>query len=201
MPATTDMAAADAQGDVAEVTSTIEGPFGSGLTVAGLFLNNELTDFDIVPEKDGLLVANRVEGGKRPRSSMAPTIVYGPDGRVRIAIGAAGGPTIPAQVAKALVAVLDWHMSAQDAIALPLIYAQGRTGYVEQGSTLEAMMPALAALGEQLRVAPLGLKANAVERVGGRWIGAADPRSEGVSESAAGEVAAPPRAAKPKVPE
>ncbi|UAK26794.1 gamma-glutamyltransferase family protein [Sphingomonas nostoxanthinifaciens] len=183
---TTDMVAVDRQGDVAEVTSTIESPFGSGLTVAGLFLNNELTDFDIVPVRDGALVPNRVGPHKRPRSSMSPTIVYGPDGRVRIALGAAGGSTIIAQVAKALVAVLDWHMSAQDAIALGLLYAPSVGGVAEQGTQLEPMMPALAQLGETLRVAPLGLKANAIERVGGHWRGAADPRSEGVALSETG---------------
>src|SRR5207244_4383166 len=82
-------------------------------------------DFDIVPDKDGYLVANRVAPGKRPRSSMAPTIVYGPDGKVRLAIGAAGGSTIIAQVAKAIVAVVDWKMSAQDAIGLGQVYAPG----------------------------------------------------------------------------
>jgi gamma-glutamyltranspeptidase/glutathione hydrolase len=178
---TTDMAVADAAGNVAEVTSTIESIFGSGLTIDGILLNNELTDFDIVPSKDGYLAANRVEAGKRPRSSMAPTIVYGPDGHVRIAIGAAGGSTIIAQVAKALIGVLDWHMRAQDAIAMGLIYTPTTGGVVEQGTQLEPMLPALAALGERLDAAPLGLKANAIERVEGRWVGAADPRSEGVA--------------------
>ena len=88
-------------------TSTIEGPFGSGLTVNGMYLNNELTDFSFEPMRDGVAVANRVEGGKRPRSSMSPTIVYGPDGRVRLAVGAAGGATIIAQVAKAIIGVVD----------------------------------------------------------------------------------------------
>jgi gamma-glutamyltranspeptidase/glutathione hydrolase len=188
---TTDMAVVDGQGDVAEVTSTIEGVFGSGLSVDGTMLNNELTDFDIVPDKDGVPVANRVEGGKRPRSSMSPTIVYAPDGTVRLAIGAAGGATIIAQVAKAIVAVIDWHRSAADAIALPLLFAPGRTGIVEQGTALEAMVPALRALGEDVRVAPLGLKANAIERVDGHWRGAADPRSEGVAMSETGEVTRP----------
>ncbi|WCT75371.1 gamma-glutamyltransferase [Sphingomonas naphthae] len=176
---TSHMVAVDRQGDVVTITSTIESIFGSGLTLNGIFLNNELTDFDIVPEADGYLVANRVEGGKRPRSSMAPTIVYGPDGRIRIALGAAGGSTIIAQIAKALVGVLDWNLSAQDAIALPLLYAPGATGVVEKGTALEAMVPALNALGEKLAVAPLGLKANAVEWKDGHWQGAADPRSEG----------------------
>jgi gamma-glutamyltranspeptidase/glutathione hydrolase len=143
-------------------------------------LNNELTDFDIVPEKQGYLVANRVEGGKRPRSSMAPSIVYAPDGKVRLAVGAAGGSTIIAQVAKAIIGVVDWRLSAQDAVALGLVYAPGQVALIEKGTEREAMIPALQALGERVQAVPLGLKANAIERVGGRWAGAADPRSEGV---------------------
>ena len=115
---TSHFVAVDRWGDVASETSTIESGFGSGLMVNGYYLNNELTDFSFVPEKDGCPVANRVEGGKRPRSSMSPTIVYGPDGRVMLAVGAAGGSTIIAQVAKAIIGVIDWHLSAQDAIAL-----------------------------------------------------------------------------------
>ncbi len=185
---TTDLAVTDGAGNVAEVTTTVEGPFGSGLTVDGMILNNQLTDFDFVPVKDGMLVANRVEGGKRPRSSMAPTIVFGPDGKVRLAVGAAGGSTIIAQVAKTIVGVIDWKLSAQDAIGLGLLYAPGKTAIAEQGTQLDAMLPALRALGEDLRAAPMGLKANAIERVGGRWVGAADPRSEGVAMDQDGRV-------------
>ena len=190
---TTDLAVADRQGNVVEVTTTVEGVFGSGLSVDGAILNNQLTDFDIVPIKDGYAVANRVEGGKRPRSSMAPTIVYNPDGSVRLAIGAAGGPTIIAQIAKALIGVLDWHMSAQDAIAMGLIFAPGDTAYAEAGTQLDAMLPALRQLGDKVQSVPLGLKANAVERVNGRWVGAADPRSEGVAIDTAGRVSEPAR--------
>ena len=185
---TTDMVAVDRQGNVAEVTSTIESIFGSGLAVNGIMLNNELTDFDIVPEQGGCPAANRVGPGKRPRSSMSPAIVYGPGGKVRIALGAAGGSTIIAQVAKALIGVLDWKMSAQDAIAMGLIYTPGPGGVVEQGTQLEPMLPALAQLGERLRAAPLGLKANAIEQVDGHWRGAADPRSEGVAMTVNGTV-------------
>ena len=185
---TTSLTVTDRAGNVAQVTTTIESVFGSGLSVDGTMLNNELTDFDIVPVDEGYLAANRVEGGKRPRSSMAPTIVYGPDGKVRIALGAAGGATIIAQIAKALVAVLDWRMSAQDAIALGLVYSPGDTVMLERGTGAEALAPALRALGHKVQVAPLGLKANAVERVNGRWVGAADPRSEGVGVSETGEV-------------
>ncbi len=195
VPGTSDLAVTDAQGNVVEVTTTIEGYFGSGLTVDGNFLNNELTDFDFVPTRDGALVANRVEGGKRPRSSMSPTIVYAPDGSVRLAVGAAGGSTIIAQVAKAILAVIDWHQSAQQAIALGLLYAPGKAGYAEQGTQLDAMAPALRALGEDIKLVPLGLKANAIERVGDRWVGAADPRSEGVAISQDGTVTQIRRAA------
>jgi gamma-glutamyltranspeptidase/glutathione hydrolase len=179
VPATTHFVVVDAAGNVASYTSTIEGPWGSGLTVNGYFLNNELTDFSFVPERDGAPVANRVEPGKRPMSSMSPTIVYGPDGRVRLAIGAAGGPTIIAQVAKALIGVLDWHLSAQDAIALPQIMGWGNRVTVERGTWLEGLVPQLRAMGHQVIVVAPGYKANAIERVNGRWIGAADPRSEG----------------------
>jgi gamma-glutamyltranspeptidase/glutathione hydrolase len=181
VPGTSDLVAVDKKGNVAEVTTTIESYFGSGLSVDGVMLNNELTDFDFVPAKGGYLVANRVAGGKRPRSSMAPTIVYGPDGKVRIALGAAGGSTIIAQVAKALIGVLDWKLSAQDAIALGLLYAPKLDAVAEKGTQLEPLVPALQALGEHIQIAPLGLKANAIERVGNAWVGAADPRSEGVA--------------------
>ncbi len=176
---TSHFVAADGAGNVASYTSTIEGPFGSGLTVHGMYLNNELTDFNFVPEEHGAPVANRVEGGKRPRSSMSPTIVYGPDGEVRLAVGAAGGATIIAQVAKAIVGVIDWNLSAQEAIALPQILGIGDRVLVEQGTPLEAMMPALTAMGHDVAAIPAGFKANALERVDGRWTGGADPRSEG----------------------
>ena len=181
VPATSHMVAVDSAGNVANVTSTIEGAFGSGLTSNGYFLNNELTDFTLIPEKDGLPVGNRVEGGKRPRSSMAPTIVYGPDGKVRIALGAAGGTTIIAQIAKALIGVLDWNLSAQDAIALPQLIGMGDRVTVERGTALEAMIPALATLGTKAVPAGPSFKANAVEWTPSGWRGAADPRSEGVA--------------------
>jgi gamma-glutamyltranspeptidase/glutathione hydrolase len=185
VPATTHFVVTDAKGDVASYTSTIEGGWGSGLTVGGYFLNNELTDFTFAPvQPNGAPVANRPEGGKRPMSSMSPTIVYGPDGKLRLAIGAAGGPTIIAQVAKSLIAVLDWKMSAQAAIAMPNIMGWGDRVMVESGTELEAMAPALRAMGHEIVMRPPGtFKANAIERVGGRWVGAADPRSEGVALS------------------
>ena len=180
---TSHFVAVDSEGNVASETSTIEDIFGSGLMVSGYYLNNELTDFNIIPDKDGCLTANRVQGGKRPRSSMSPTIVYDPQGRVRLAVGAAGGPTIPAQVLKAIIGVIDWHYSAQQAIALPVIFAPGDTVYLEKGTFLESMAPQLQAMGHTVQTRPPGFKANAVEWVDGHWAGGADPRSEGAAVS------------------
>jgi gamma-glutamyltranspeptidase/glutathione hydrolase len=181
---TSHFVAVDRWGEVASLTSTIESIFGSGLIVNGYYLNNELTDFSLEPVKDGMPVANRVEAGKRPRSSMSPTIVYGPDGRVRLVVGAAGGATIIAQVAKAIIAVVDWKLDAQQALALPVLFAPGDTVFVERGSSHEAMIPALRALGHA-KVEPreASFKGNAIERIGNRWLGAADPRSEGAAIS------------------
>jgi gamma-glutamyltranspeptidase/glutathione hydrolase len=181
---TSHFVAVDANGDVASETSTIESIFGSGLMVSGYYLNNELTDFNLEPNKGACPTANRVEGGKRPRSSMSPTIVWGPEGHVRLAVGAAGGATIPAQVLKAIIGVVDWHLTAQQAIALPVIFAPGGdTVYVERGSFLEGMAPQLQALGHKVEVRPPSFKANAVEWINGGWAGGADPRSEGAAVS------------------
>ncbi len=181
VPSTSHFVTVDAQGNVASYTSTIEGPFGSGLTVNGHFLNNELTDFSFAPGSPAEPVANRVEGGKRPRSSMSPTIVYGPDGEVRIAVGAAGGTTIIAQVAKAIIGVIDWDLSAQQAIAMPQIIGLGDRLFIERATAFERFAAPLRALGHEIVLAEPGYKANALERVEGRWVGAADPRSEGVA--------------------
>jgi gamma-glutamyltranspeptidase / glutathione hydrolase len=183
---TSHFVAVDRWGNVASETSTIESAFGSGLIVNGYFLNNELTDFSFVPEMKGCPVANRVEGGKRPRSSMSPAIVYGLDGKVRLAVGAAGGATIIAQVAKAIVGVIDWNLTAQQALALPSLFAPGGdTVYLERGTYLEAMAPRLRELGHaKVTLIPPGtFKANAIEWRDGRWQGAADPRSEGAAVS------------------
>ena len=176
---TSHFVAVDADGNAVSYTSTIEGPFGSGLMFGGFYLNNELTDFSFVPEVDGAPVANRVEGGKRPRSSMAPTIVYNPEGDLALAIGAAGGGTIPVQVAKALIGVIDWNLTAGEAIALPGLFAPGDTVFIETGSPLLRFASALGALGHRVEERALPFKANAAQLVGGEWIGAADPRSEG----------------------
>ena len=178
---TTHFVAVDGHGDIANMTSTVEGPFGSQLIANGYFLNNELTDFTFAPEKNGAPVANRVEAGKRPLSSMSPTLVYGPDGKAIFAVGAAGGKTIIMQVAKTLIAHLDWGLSAKDALAAPNIYMAGEAVLVEPETSLSAMQNQLAGFGRTVVTGRMSSKANAAERTTTGWQGAADPRSEGIA--------------------
>lgn len=176
---TSAMVAADRDGNVVTLTSTIESIFGSGLMAGGFFLNNELTDFDFIPERGGRPSPNRVEAGKRPRSSMAPILLYSPDGRLKAALGAAGGTTIIAQVAKTAIAIIDWKLPPEVAIAEPVIFAgPGRFAY-ERGTRLDGMVAAWAALGHEPQPADLPLKANAIVRNGTKWRAAGDYRSEG----------------------
>ena len=178
---TTHFVAVDKEGNVASMTSTIESIFGSQLVAGGFFLNNELTDFSFAPERDGAPVANRVEPGKRPRSSMSPTIVYNAKNEPVLALGSAGGPRIIMHVAKSLIGWIDFDLPAEQAIALPNLYFRGDTTLVEEGTWLAAMVPALERIGGEVAAADLGSKVNAAERTVEGWRGAADPRSEGVA--------------------
>ncbi|WP_353208283.1 gamma-glutamyltransferase [Sphingorhabdus sp.] len=178
---TTHFTAVDKNGNIANMTSTIEGPFGSQLMAGGFFLNNELTDFTFAPEKDGAPVANRVVGGKRPLSSMAPTVVFNRDGRAVLALGSAGGKRIIMHVTKTLIGVIDFGLPLQQAIDLPNIYFGGGGLEVEQNSILSAMADGLGKFGQKVRPVDLGSKVNGAQRIGNSWTGAADPRSEGTS--------------------
>ena len=176
---TTNFAVADAMGNITTWTSTVEKTFGSGLVAEGFVLNNELTDFNFAPEDQGKLTANHVQPGKRPRSAMSPTIVYDASGKAILAIGAAGGVTIIAQVSKAIIGVLDWGLPVEEAIALPQLIAIGDRFAVEKGTMLEAMIPAFTAMGHKPVATALPLKLNGVQRVAGGWRGGADARGEG----------------------
>ncbi|MGV3554540.1 MAG: gamma-glutamyltransferase [Croceibacterium sp.] len=181
---TSHFVAIDGEGNAVSYTSTIEGSFGSGIVVGGYYLNNELTDFSMVPTAEGQLVANRVEGGKRPRSSMAPTLVFDAQGAPVMAVGAAGGSTIPVQVARALIGVIDFGLPIDEALALPVLFSPGDALTVEQGTWLEGLIPQLRALGHaQVTARGLPLKANAALRTPAGWLGAADPRSDGSAVS------------------
>ena len=176
---TTHFSAVDRNGNIANMTSTIEGPFGSQLVAGGFFLNNELTDFTFAPEKNGALVANSIIGGKRPLSSMAPTIVFDAEGRAVLALGSAGGKKIIMHVTKTLIGVLDFGLSLDKAIALPNIFFGGGELTVEQGTMLADMAAPLSAYGQKVQPDDLGSKVNGVQWDGAKWIGASDPRSEG----------------------
>ena len=173
----------DSEGTMVSYTSTIEGPFGSGLISGGFFLNNELTDFSRSPEVDGKLVANRVEGGKRPRSSMSPTIVYDPQGKPFMAVGAAGGSTIPVTTARAIIGAIDFGLDAREALALPFLMAFGDSLLLEEGTWLEARQDDFRDLGHaEITIRRAPIKGGALLRRDGVWQSARDPRLEGQLE-------------------
>ncbi len=181
---TAHLSVTDAAGHVVAMTTTIEGPFGAHLMVRGLLLNNELTDFSFVPEVEGRPVANRVAPGKRPRSSMAPTIVFGAGGEPVLALGSAGGARIIGHVAQGLVALLDWGMEPQAAVSLPRVGALDEWVELEAGTAAAGLGPALETRGFPVRALPMtsGLGVIRMERLpdGRRLTGGADPRREGV---------------------
>ena len=174
---TSHFAAVDTAGNMVSYTSTVESSFGSGLMVGGFYLNNELTDFSRQPLVDGRFVANRVEGGKRPRSSMSPTLVWDPQGRPFMAVGAAGGATIPVQTARSLIAAIDFGLDAEASLGLPFLMAYGDALMLEEGTWLERKADAFRALGHsQIVLRPAPVKGGAVLRREGLWQSARDPR-------------------------
>ena len=170
---TSHLSIVDAEGNVVSMTTTIEAAFGSRVMARGFHLNNELTDFDFVPGG-----ANTVAPRKRPRSSMAPVIVFDADGRVRMAVGSPGGPWIINYVAKTLVATLDWGMDVQRAIEVANFGNRNGPTVLEEGSPT-ALLDALKARGHDTQLAPLRSGLHAIERVPDGWRGGADPRREG----------------------
>jgi gamma-glutamyltranspeptidase len=176
---TTHFVAVDREGNVASMTSTVESIFGSHLVANGYVLNNELTDFTFASEQDGKPVANRVEAGKRPLSSMSPTIVYGPDGQPILALGSAGGKRIIMHVTKTLIGVLDWGLTAEQAIALPNLFFDEQGAIIEDNAMGKILAQQSAVFGKPIRPANFGSKVNAAERTPTGWRGAADPRTPG----------------------
>ncbi len=169
----------DADGNVVALTSSIETGFGSRLMAGGFLLNNELTDFSFRPEVNGVPVANRVEPGKRPRSSMAPTIVLDGEGEPVLVLGSPGGARIINYVAKTIVAMLDWGMPAERAVALGHFSNLNGDTALEAGSDAALLAGALEALGHTVSLVDLNSGLHVIERTPEGWRGAADPRREG----------------------
>ena len=181
LSSTTHMSVVDADGNAVAITSSIEAEFGSRLMVDGFLLNNELTDFSFQPFADGRPVANRVEPGKRPLSSMAPTLVLDRDGRFVMSAGSPGGLSIIDYVLKTLIAVLDWRLPAQRAIDLPNFAAKTGPLEIEKGTALEALRPALEAMGHAVKSEEMPSGIQAIVATPQGFAGAGDPRREGAA--------------------
>jgi gamma-glutamyltranspeptidase/glutathione hydrolase len=180
LPSTSHVSIVDRDGNAVAMTTTIEDQFGSRLmTEGGFLLNNELTDFDFVPNVGGRPVANRVEPRKRPRSSMAPTIVYDAAGRVFMIVGSAGGAAIINYVVKTLVGVIDWKLDPQAATALPNFGSRNGPTDLERSTSVEALAPKLEAIGHAVAITDLTSGTQTIVRTRDGWSGGADPRREG----------------------
>ncbi|MEP2640486.1 gamma-glutamyltransferase [Roseobacter sp.] len=179
LPSTSHFVIVDAAGNVASMTTTIENGFGSRLMVRGFLLNNELTDFSFRSHTDGVPIANRIEPGKRPRSSMAPTIVM-KDGAPVLAIGSPGGSRIIGYVAESIIAHLDWGMDVQQAVSVPHAVNRFGTYDVEEGTSAEALTGPLTDMGFEVGSRALTSGLHAIS-IGDGLQGGADPRREGIA--------------------
>jgi gamma-glutamyltranspeptidase/glutathione hydrolase len=185
--ATSHISVVDGDGNAVSMTTTIEDVFGARVMVRGFLLNNQLTDFSFAPEANGRPIANRVQPGKRPRSSMAPTLVFDRQtGALVAALGSPGGSQIIGYVTKTLVGILDWNLDIQQAISLPNFGSRNGPTELEQGRISPATVEALKARGHDIRAIDMASGLQGIVRArlpDGRlvWAGGADPRREGVA--------------------
>ena len=185
--ATSHISVVDSYGNALSMTTTIEDLFGARMMVRGFLLNNQLTDFSFVPMADGLPVANRVQAGKRPRSSMAPALVFDrASGQLVGTLGSPGGSQIIGYVAKTLVGVLDWNLDVQQSISLPNFGSRNGPTELERGRFSPPTVEALKSRGHDVREIDMGSGLQGIVRVrlpngSPGWAGGADPRREGVA--------------------
>ncbi|MFX0547371.1 gamma-glutamyltransferase [Roseovarius sp. S1116L3] len=179
IPSTSHISIVDGYGNALSMTTTIENAFGSRLMAAGFLLNNELTDFSFASHEGGVPIANAAAPGKRPRSSMAPTIVL-KDGAPRLVLGSPGGSRIIPYVTNAIIAYLDWGMDVQAITAMPHAVNRFGTYDLEQGTSAEALAGPLQAMGYEIELRGLNSGLHAIA-IGEALTGGADPRREGLA--------------------
>ncbi len=186
-PSTTHLSIVDGEGNAVALTSSIEYAFGSGVMVGGFLLNNQLTDFAFKQEKNGLPIANRIEPGKRPRSSMAPTMVFDEKGRLVMILGSPGGARIISYLTKTILAVLDWNMPLDEAVNLPNYNKMGASLELEKKSYIEDYRNSLEQIGHNVAIKDLtsGLHGIYIDQPDGeqprRIVAGVDKRREGVA--------------------
>lgn len=181
-PSTSHVSIVDGDGNAVALTSSLEDNFGSRLMVHGVLLNNQLTDFSFTPTTpEGKPIANRVEPQKRPRSSMAPTLVFDRNGKLVLVVGSAGGSRIINYVAKALVGVLDWKLDSQQAVSLPNFGNRNGDTELEAGTRLADLQPRLKARGHSVAVVSQTSGSQAILVTPSGLIGGSDPRRGGVA--------------------
>jgi gamma-glutamyltranspeptidase/glutathione hydrolase len=189
-PSTSHVSIVDRYGNAVSMTTTIEDGFGSRQMVRGFMLNNQLTDFSLAPHSaDGMPVANRVQPGKRPRSSMTPLLVFDRgSGQLRMTLGSPGGSDIINYVGKVLIGTLDWGLDVQAALTLPNVGSRNGPTELEAGRVDAALGTALEARGHEVRYVDKTSGVQAIERTPTGWFGGADPRREGTArgDTAAG---------------
>ena len=183
MPSTTHMSIVDKEGNAVAMTSSIEYFFGSALSVDGFLLNNQLTDFAFVPTKNGKKVANALEPGKQPRSSMSPTFVFDNNGVLKMVVGSPGGPRIIQFVTKVIVNHLDFGLDIQESISLPTFVVLNDVVELEKGKDITKLKSGLNKLGHKTKIVEIvsGVNAISVEGGGKKLQGGADPRREGAA--------------------
>lgn len=179
-PSTSHFSIVDEQGNAVSMTSSIENGFGSALMVEGFILNNQLTDFSLAPKKNGLWVANRVQPNKRPRSSMAPMMVFNQDNSLKLLVGSPGGSRIINYVVQTIIGVLDWQLDPQEAANLPHVTNRNFITTLERGTPAELLKPALEVKGHKVQVSDLNSGVHAIEVTKTGFVGGADPRREGL---------------------
>lgn len=181
LPSTSHISIVDSNGNAVSMTTSVEMGFGSALMVEGFILNNQLTDFSLSPKREGQWVANRLEPGKRPRSSMAPTMVFNQDKTLKLVVGSPGGSRIINYVAQTIIAILDWQLDPQSAINLPRMTNRNAVTTLEKDTNLVKLKPALEAKGHKVMIRDLNSGIQAIELSNGKLKGGADPRREGLA--------------------